>query len=289
MTNLIKFTLFLSILGIMSNCSSTQKSTNEDWNVLFDGSNLENWDTYLGPKHIPGADQNIEKQLPPGLNNDTANVFSIVTLDGEKVLRISGEIWGGIQSKQEFKNYHLQLQFKWGQLKWYPRNKEADKRDSGILYHSVGKHGKADLFWLKSQEFQIQEGDCGDYWGVAGALCNIRAYLNADSTYQYDPAGDLLTFSEKSETGRHCKKYPDAENPAGEWNTIDLYCFEGTSYHVVNGILTMILQNSRHTVNNKEVPLIQGKIQIQSESAEVFYRGIKIQPINKLPFYAKEV
>jgi hypothetical protein len=35
--------------------------------------------------------------------------------------------------------------------------------------------------------------------------------------------------------------------------------------------------------NGKELPLTKGKIQIQSEGAEVFYKGIKIQSIDKLP------
>ena len=267
----------------MINSSSVQKSAKDDWTVLFDGSNLENWDTYLGPKQISGVSQDLSRQHVPGLNHDTANVFSLVNLDGEEVLRISGEIWGGLITKREFRNYHLQLQFKWGQLKWYPRGKDSDKRDSGVLYHSVGEHGDGDLYWLRSQEFQIEEGDCGDYWGVAGAMEDVKATLNADSVYQYDPAGTLFTFREDNEIGRHCKKNPDAEKPTGEWNTIDLYCYEGTSMHVVNGVLTMLLQNSKQLVNNKEIPLTQGKIQIQSESSEIFYRNIRIREINSLP------
>jgi len=268
----------------MINSSSVQKSAKDDWTVLFDGSNLENWDTYLGPKQISGVSQDISGRHVLGLNHDTANVFSLVNSAGEKVLRISGEIWGGLITKREFRNYHLQLQFKWGQLKWYPRGKDSDKRDSGVLYHSVGEHGDGDLYWLRSQEFQIEEGDCGDYWGVAGAMEDVKATLNADSVYQYEPDGTLLTFREDNEIGRHCKKNPDAEKPTGEWNTIDLYCYEGTSMHVVNGVLTMLLQNSKQLLaNNKEVPLTQGKIQIQSESSEIFYRNIRIREINSLP------
>ena len=105
---------------------------------------------------------------------------------------------------------------------------------------------------MRSQEFQIQEEDCGDYWGVAGAMFDIRASLNADSIYQYDPKGTLLTFSQNSPTGRHCKKYPDAEKPSGEWNTIDLYCFKNTSVHVMNGVVVMVLENSRQSDNGNE-------------------------------------
>ena len=263
-----------TILFILLSCSS---STKENWEMLFDGSSLDGWDTYLGPKTIQG-DTTIHKPL--GLNVDSS-VFKIIHLDGENVLRVSGEIWGGISTQREFENYHLQLEFKWGKLRWYP--KENDKRDSGLLYHGVGEHGKGDGYWLRSQEFQIQEGDCGDYWGVAGAGFDVKASMNADTIFQYDPQGLLLTFNQGSEIGRHCKKFPDAEKPSGEWNTIDLYCFQGTSVHVMNGQVVMVLQNSTQSYNGNEIPLIKGKIQLQSESAEVYYRNIKIRPIKEIP------
>lgn len=259
---------------IITACTSSSK---EDWQVLFDGSGLDGWDTYLGAPSVPGDTTASE---PIGLNKDTS-VFKIVDLDGEKVLRVSGEIWGGISTKEEFANYHLQLQFKWGKKRWYP--KENDKRDSGLLYHGVGEHGAGDGFWLRSQEFQIQEGDCGDYWGVAGTGFDIKSTLNADSIFQYDPQGSLHTFSQESEVGRHCKKFPDAENPSGEWNTIDLYCYNGTSVHVINGKTVMVLENSTQTDNGKAAELSKGKIQLQSESAEVFYRNIKIRTIDRIP------
>jgi hypothetical protein len=52
---------------------------------------------------------------------------------------------------------------------------------------------------------------------------------------------------------------------------------------VVNGVVTMILHNSRQLDEGKETPLIKGKIQIESEGSEVFYRNIRIKFIDKLP------
>ncbi len=274
MSKMIRLLFASSLLFFLANCSPSPK---ENWDVLFDGSSLDNWDTYLGVKRIQG---DTTLSTPLGLNVDK-DVFKIVRQSGENVLRVSGEIWGGISTKREFENYHLQLQFKWGELRWYP--KENDRRDSGLLYHGVGEHGRGDGYWLRSQEFQIQEKDCGDYWGVAGAMFDIRASLNSDSIYQYDPKSALLTFSQNSPTGRHCKKYPDLEKPSGEWNTVDLYCYKNTSVHVMNGVVIMVLENSRQTDNGHETELTKGKIQLQSESAELFYRNIKISPIERLP------
>lgn len=77
--------------------------------------------------------------IPIGLNIDPSKVFSVVKMDDENVIRISGENFGGISTIREFENYHLQLQFRWGQLKW-PSRKNA-KKDSGLMYHAVGPHG----------------------------------------------------------------------------------------------------------------------------------------------------
>lgn len=269
------------LILIFVSCSPGQKSEAENWEELFNGRDLSNWDKYLGPIFKPGISWDSVKKLAPiGLNNDTASVFSVVDMDNGKVIRVSGEYYGGISTKTEYENVHVQLQFKWGQLKWFPRNKDSDKRDSGLLYYGVGEHGDGDGFWLRSQEFQIQEGDCGDYWGVAGALADITASLNLDSIYQFDPNGSLLTFTKDNEIGRFCKKFPNAEKEKGQWNTLDLYTFNGTSMHFVNGTLTMKLQNSRLPDGT---PLTKGRIQLQSEAAEVFYRDIKVQKIDALP------
>ena len=53
-----------------------------------------------------------------------------------------------------------------------------------------------------------------------------------------------------------------------------------TSVHIVNGKVNMILYNLRQDDNH---PLKEGKLQIQSEGAEVFYRGMAIRPIARIP------
>ncbi len=262
------------IIFIFSSCSSGQK-----WKPLFNGKDLTGWDTYLGPRY----DTTLKKfgTIPIGLNTDPSKVFTVVKEGNTKVIRISGEYFGGISTKSEFENYHLQLQFRWGDMKWPPRKKA--KRDSGIMYDAVGPQGADGGNWMRSHEFQIEEGDCGDYWACAGAIADVNSNKKSDSTYIFNEGGNPVTFSITSPAGRRCIKFPDAEKPSGEWNTIDLYCFGTTSIHVVNGMVNMILHNSRQTIEGKEIPLTRGKIQIQSEGSEVFYRNLRITPIDKLP------
>lgn len=252
---------------------------NQHWTNLFNGKNLNGWDSYIGP---PLNDSGkMLSDVPVGLNNDPKKVFTVISQDGERIIRISGEEWGAISTKAEYSNYHLQLMFKWGALSW--GQKKNKKKDSGLLYYSTGKYGADYGAWMRSQEFQIEEGNCGDYWGVAGGMQDIPSKKLSDNTYVYDAKGTLNTFSATSTTGRHCVKQGDAEHPSGQWNTLDLYCHGDTTVHVINGKVMMVLYHSQQLENGKVMPLTKGKIQIQSEGAEIFYKHIKLEPIDEIP------
>jgi hypothetical protein len=131
--------LFLIFFAAFSGCKTAQKSQTltSGWKPLMNGKDLTGWDTYLGP--VFDSLKGEEVGAPIGMNNDPKKTFSIVTEDNKPALRISGEHFGGISTLNEFSNYHLRLEFKWGKLKWAPR--KTAKRDSGLLYHAVGPHG----------------------------------------------------------------------------------------------------------------------------------------------------
>jgi hypothetical protein len=264
--------LFLPVLG-----QGFQSS--DQWEYLFNGKNLSGWDTYLGPR-FDNTGKRIN-EAPIGINKDPSHVFSIVKDNSDQVIRISGESFGAIYTQKEFENYHLQLMFKWGNLTWPP--KKGKKRDSGLLYHSVGPNGADNGSWMRSQEFQIEEGNCGDFWGVAGGIEDIPAIKKSDSEYVYHPGANMYTFSATSPQGRWCIKGQDAEKPSGEWNQLDLYCHGDTSVHVINGKVMMVLYHSRQLENGGELPLTKGKLQLQSEGAEVFYKQIRISPLASIP------
>ncbi len=266
---------YSSLIGLSAFCFyllACGPSSNKQ-QELFNGRDLSGWDTYIAPP----ADS-----LPPlGLNNDPLHVFSVALREDGPALRVSGEIYGGISTQQEFENYHLTLQFKWGVAKTAAFKDR--KRDSGLLYHATGPHGVDAAAWMRSQEFQIQEGDCGDYWGVAGGVCDIPAIRNDQGQYIYSEKGTRFTFKDKTDVGRRCIKDPDGEKPYGEWNTLELFCLRDSSIHVVNGQVVMRLFRSRQTDNGNETPLMKGKIQLQSEGSEIFYKNISLEPITKIP------
>jgi hypothetical protein len=275
--------LFLIVFAIaFSGCKTALKAQTSasGWKPLMNGKDLTGWDTYLGP--VFDTLKGEEVGAPLGVNTDPKKTFSIVTEDNKSALRISGEHFGGISTQNEFSNYHLRLEFKWGKLKWAPR-KNA-KRDSGLLYHAVGPHGAGYGFWMRSQEFQVQEGDLGDYWSIAKSIIDVPATEFKAGVFKFDPTGQLQTFGRGKGEELRCYKNPDAEKPSGEWNVIEVYCFGDTSVHVVNGKTVMALFHSRQPGDDgKDLPLTKGKIQLQSEGAEVFYRDIKIRSITRLP------
>ena len=245
----------------------------EGWRALFNGKDLTGWDTWL-----PAAEEGL------GLNKDPKGVYKVVEADGAPAIRISGEIFGGLSTKEEFENYHFRLEVKWGTKKWPPR--EDTIRDSGLLYHCYGPHGAAFGVWMKSLEYQIQEGDFGDYFAVAGPIVDVEGECAGDpndGTIVYKKGAKKSTVGTGSEEVYRITKSLTNEKPLGEWNVLDLYCFGETSVHVVNGKVNMILTRIRRLVDGKEVPLTRGKLELQSEAAEVFYRKPEIRPIKEIP------
>lgn len=271
-----------------------QEQEQPTWTDLID-KDLSNWDTYLSFKHQVGYDGSAPKDEAGnlieaiGLNKPGYDVFTTAEEDGQCIINVSGEYYGCLITKQEYSNYHFQLKFKWGEKKWNPRKNLL--KDSGILYHSIGPMGAEHWrSWMLSQEFQIMEGHTGDFWKQATSAIDIRAYtpefvMNpmAHESQPYLPVGQ----GEKNEF--YCLRSTNNENAHGEWNTLDLICFDGKSLHIVNGEVVMILKNSRYVNESGEiVPLTSGKIQIQSEAAEVFFKDIKIRSLKKLSdTYAK--
>ena len=266
--------LFPAILLVLSATLSPSKDL-PTAKVLFDGKTLTGWDTYLGKpdKSIPDLDPG----KPLGLNNDPLKVYTVVEADGKPAIRISGQVFGAITSRDEFENYHLKFEVKWGEKRWPPREKAI--RDSGVLYHCVGPHGAGSGFWMKSFESQIQENDFGDFYGVAGVIVDVEGERKTPkSDIVFKKGGE--TF--KGVTGRIVRN-PLSEKKLGEWNTVEIFCFGQTAVHVNNGKVNMVMTGLRHKIDGKEVPLTKGRIQLQSEGAEVFYRNIEVRPLEKLP------
>jgi hypothetical protein len=67
-------------------------------------------------------------------------------------------------------------------------------------------------------------------------------------------------------------KKTDAEKPHGQWNTIEVVCDGDKITNIVNGVVVNEGTNASVT---------QGRILLQSEGAEVFYRKVELEPLSK--------
>ncbi|HEX8330856.1 MAG TPA: DUF1080 domain-containing protein [Hymenobacter sp.] len=283
-------------LGIALAGTTTSFHAAPGWEPLLDKT-LSKWRTYESYRHQLGytGKQPLDAQgqplAPIGYDKNEANVFSVVMQNGEPVLRISGEIYGCVFTKRDYANYDLKLKVKWGSKKWVPRLDEP--RDSGILYNSQGEPG-VDYWhsWMLSQEFQVseyQKGNAmGDFWCIANSTADIRAAYDATKdTLKFNPTAPPVVMGKE---GRNfCQAAANYESPAGQWTELELISVNGQSVHIVNGHVVLALNNSGYTAANGERrPLTRGKIQLQSEAAEVFYKDILIKPLKAMPAqYAK--
>ena len=272
-------------LALRAELATQQQAESDGWVPLFNGADLSGWETFLGKPHrtvdLPDArDGRGEYIAPVGVDRDPRGVFSVVHTDGAPAIRISGEIYGALTTRKEFDAYHLRFEFKWGERKWPPR--ENAPRDSGCCYHAVGPHGASYGFWMQSCEFQIMEGDCGDFYSLAGVIVDAEGM----ATTPGNPKTELQYKKGASKVVGHTRrivKAPVTEKPHGEWNRLELFCRDQTSVHIVNGETAMVLTGLRRTVGGHEEPLTRGRIQFQSEGAEVFYRNIAIRRIRDIP------
>jgi xylan 1,4-beta-xylosidase len=256
---------------------------------LFDDKTLKGWTTYLGVPHASVTGLKIKKDnngkytKPIGTNKDPLKVFKIVQEDGRPAIYVSGQVFGTLTTKESYENYHLTMEYKWGDKKWAPR--ETMVRDAGLLYHGLPMPKSSTRNWHPAQECQIQEGDTGDYWPTGEVFIDIPA-VNPDTSkfFYYNPNGvfQSMFFSDKMHERRVATNL-EIEKPHGQWNKVELICMGDSSIHIVNGKVVMRLYNSRKTQNGKKVPLTKGTIALQSEGAEVYYRDIKIKPIKDIP------
>ena len=62
---------------------------NRGTTTLFNGTNLDGWDTYIGPAF--DSVHNKFEGSAEGLNRDSRGVFQVVSEDGRPAIRVSGE------------------------------------------------------------------------------------------------------------------------------------------------------------------------------------------------------
>jgi hypothetical protein len=215
--------------------------------------------------------------------NDPRHVFTVH--DG--LVHASGEGMGYVATDRAYRDYHLIVEYQWG------KRTDGGKyvRNSGILLHATGPDGGANGAWMSSVECQLAQGCVGDMIAIRGKDGQggtIPVRLTSDVVIGPDkkprwqeggrprhfPPGQLWwnrhdpTFKELLDTrGKN-----DVESPLGEWTRVECLCA---------GDRITIRVNGQEVNRAYDVSPAAGKILLQCEGFEIFFRRAELRPLAK--------
>jgi hypothetical protein len=247
---------------------------------LFNGHDLGGFTPWLGKPGggmiFPGSPEKPMGEAGMG------EVFRVVEVDGAPAIYVSGRIWGALNTRRAYGNYHLSLSYKFG-TQWSAQTPP----NSGVLYHSFGEPGVILGAWRNSVEFEVSPPRTGMVMPV-GLSVRMDATLGEGAEtgsmggpdYRYMAGGKLATIRFPTQV----RQASDAEHSLGQWNRLDLYVAGDKAVHVVNGVPVMAVSNLK-VIGDDGVarPLTSGLIQPQSEGTEVYFRDIRVEPIRTVP------
>ena len=219
------------------------------------------------------------------LGDPTSDVFQV----RNGMLHISGRGYGYLATKQVFSDYHLVVEFKWGEYTWGNRKDRA--RDNGILVHAFGPHGACGGTWITSIEANIIEGGIGDIIVIGSKLpdgtvlnpsvtCEIALDRDGEKCWKQGAprqtvTGGRVNWAKRDvdwadRLGFRGKDDPDA--PVGEWNRLEVIAKGNTLRYLVNG----------QVVNEAfDVTPCEGRVCIQTEGAELIARRFELFPLGR--------
>jgi 3-keto-disaccharide hydrolase len=220
--------------------------------------------------------------------SDPQQVFRVT--DG--MLHVTGDGMGGILTEKQYENYRMVLEYKWGKKTWADRTNNA--RDSGLLLHSTGADGGYGGIWMPAIEVQIIEGGVGDLIMVGGSdkvgqpvpisiVCEVDRDRDGERIWKRGATKEAFgpgNYHRINWSGRDpdwddvlgFRGANDLESPLGEWTRLEVVCDGGHLQVFVNG--TMV--NEAFDVNPRS-----GKLQLQTELAEIYFRKWELWPLKE--------
>ena len=173
-----------------------------------------------------------------------AKTGEVWQLQSAGVLVCKGQPLGYLVTEKDYTNFVLKLQWRWP-----PGGKAGN---GGVLVRMTGPH----RVWPKSLEAQLNAGQAGDFWGLAG--------------YQLSGPAERMKLLEHPKFGKltNLKKTAELEKPIGEWNDYEIAVDGGQVTLKVNG------QVVNQTTDCEVVP---GKILLTAEGDEYHFRKVQLQ------------
>jgi len=243
----------------------------DGWVSLLNGHDLNGWYSVLSKSGKGAAEQRgmvtIEENMLHIMGNEA----------GQSVAEA-----GYLATTQDFENVHIRVEYKWGVKRFAPR--AFAKRDNGLLYGLVGP----DKVWPTCIECQIEEGDVGDAFligtrgiqdqhpnGLFGQNLTTRGWdVPPIPSPETSPPPGPSDITRKIKDGNF-------EN-LDTWNVLEVIWQGDRAAHIVNGravnALSKLEQPDPHNPG-AYIPLTRGKIAVQFEYAEIWFRRIELKAL----------
>ena len=249
----------------------------DGWSPLFNGKNLDGWYTFLS-RSGKNAD-------PTGCIRVDEGMIHIL---GIPVTKENPEA-GYMATIEEYSDYHLRVDFKWGSTRFPPR--ALAKRDSGLYFHLV----EPDRVWPTGMQLQIQETNLGDILPVNGVRY-ITSNAAAGTPPWPNPPGANAVQAGAAGQPRGWQHAGNFER-LDDWNTLEIITRDDKAAFLVNGriinsMFAMQVSNpapppGKPGVASQQqpaegaafVPLRRGRIALEVEYAEIWFRNIEIRPL----------
>ncbi|WP_437201286.1 PVC-type heme-binding CxxCH protein [Planctomicrobium sp. SH664] len=229
------------------------ESEGRSWKPLLNGQDLTGWKVVLrghpvgeDPEKIfqvVDGDLHLFKETPPGKEMP----------------------FGVLLSDESYSHYRFRFDYRWGEKKFAPRQER--QRDAGLLMHVVGP----EKVWPMSFECQLQEGDTGDLFFV---------YTGGDAPVDENQKADLTNgvWSPVMSEQRVMRVVKESTAEKEGWNSVEVIVRGDSALFIVNGVVNNYTVNLRAPIgpDNAVVPLTEGRLALQCEGAEIFYRNPEI-------------
>ena len=238
-----------------------ESAANDGFKTIFNGENWDGW--YL--KIREGGEESANKIF--AIEDGVVHVFKDQP-DKEELNTGNNATHGMCYTNKKYSKYILKFEYKWGSKIF--NNFQQWQYDAGCYYHVID-----DKIWPKGVEYQIRYDHLKDRNHTGDLIiAGVKAkwYSNEDEKFCLPKdGGTAQTFKDWLYLAA-----PDVEFNGlnDKWNQCEIVVMaDKYVIHKLNGTIVNMAS---------DLSVGEGKIGLQSETAEIFYRDIKIKEFDEI-------